>query len=47
MRIDFNDDLYGIFLVNADPDPGSRTNTDPCGSDPDPGQTLPSQKAEF
>jgi hypothetical protein len=31
-----------FFYLNADPNPGSQTNPDP-----DPGQTLPSQKVEF
>jgi hypothetical protein len=34
--------LWLCIGFNADPDPGSQTNADPYGTDPDPGQTLPS-----
>jgi hypothetical protein len=35
------------FYLNGDldPDPGSQTNADPCGSVSDPGKTLPLQKS--
>ncbi len=37
-----------LFYLNADPDPGSQTNADRCGSaDPDPGLAWKSQKVEF
>jgi hypothetical protein len=35
------------FYFNADPDPGSQTNANPCDPDLDPGLTLPSQKVGF
>ncbi len=41
IRIGFNADPDPVFLPHADQDPGNQTNADP---DPDPGQTLPSQK---
>ncbi len=45
IRIGFNVDPGPAFYLNADSDPGSQTtNADP---DPDPGQTLPSQKVGF
>ena len=45
----FNADPDPSFYLNADPDPGSQPNeiyADPY-QDPDPGQSLPSQKVEF
>jgi hypothetical protein len=50
IRIGVNGDPGPAFHLNADPDPRSQTNADPCDDvdlDPDPGQTLPSQKVEF
>jgi len=38
IRNGFNVDPYPAFYLNADQDPGSKTNADPV-----PGQTLPSQ----
>jgi hypothetical protein len=35
------------FTANMDPDKGSQTNADPCGVDPDPVQTLPTQRLNF
>ncbi len=48
IRIVFNANLDPAFYLNADPDQGSQTNAnlDPY-PDPDPGQTLKSQKVEF
>jgi hypothetical protein len=46
IRIGFNADANpdpAVYLI-ADQDPGSQTNSNP---DPDPGQTLPSQKGYF
>jgi hypothetical protein len=45
IAISFNADPYQDFYRNADPDLGSQTNADPCGSDPGP--TLKSQKVKF
>jgi hypothetical protein len=39
IRTDFTADPDPAFYLNAYPDTGSQTNTEP-----DPGQTLPSQK---
>ncbi len=44
--ISFNADSDPAFYLNADPDPGSQTNAD-ADPDPDPGQTLKSQKVKF
>jgi hypothetical protein len=35
--------IWNSFYLNAGPDPGNKTNEE----DPDPGQTLKSQKVEF
>ncbi len=40
----YNADLDPAFYLNTLPDPGSQTNAD---LNPDPGQTLKSQKVEF
>ncbi len=37
-------DLDRAFYLNAAPDPGGQTNADP---EPDPSQTLTSQKLNF